>query len=110
MKFFGKVGYCWTEEGTGEREGIMEEHAVAYDYYGDVLSNSRRLEQGPSIIDGVNITNRISIMADAFAWDHIFAMKYIEWMGQKWKVTNVEIARPRLVLQIGGIWNGTEAD
>lgn len=110
MKFFGKVGYCWTEEGTGEREGIMEDHAEEYDYYGDVLQNNRRYEQGISVNDDLNITNRISIVADAFAWDHFFAIKYIEWMGQKWKVTSVEVARPRLVLQIGGIWNGPQAD
>ena len=110
MKFFGKVGYCWTEEGTGEREGIMEEYTAEFDYYGDVLSNTRRLEQGTSIIDNVDITNRISIVADAFAWGHIFAMKYVEWMGTKWKVTSVEVARPRLILQIGGVWNGPQAD
>lgn len=110
MKFHGRVGYCWTEEGTGDREGIEEERAEEFEYYGDVLSNNRRFDQGASIIDDVNITNRISIMADAFAWDHIFALKYIEWMGKKWKVTNVEIARPRLILQIGGVWNGPEAD
>lgn len=110
MKFFGKVGYCWTEEGTGEREGIMEEHAEEYDYYGDVLQNGRRYEQGISIHDDLNVTNRIGLVADAFAWDHFFAIKYVEWMGQKWKVTSVEVARPRLILQIGGIWNGPQAD
>ena len=110
MKFSGKVGYCWSEEGPGEREGIWEDKAAEYQYYGDVLSNNRRVEAGQSPNDDVNITNRISIVADAFAWDHIFAMKYVDWMGQKWKVENVEIARPRLILQIGGLWNGTKAD
>lgn len=110
MKFSGKVGYCWSEEGTGEREGIWEDKAAEYQYYGDVLSNNRRVEAGQGPNDDVNITNRISIVADAFAWNHIFAMKYIDWMGQKWKVENVEIARPRLILQIGGLWNGTKAD
>lgn len=110
MKFFGKVGYCWTEEGTGEREGIMEDRAEEREYYGDVLQNNRRYEQGLSINDDLNVTNRISIVADAFAWDHFFAIKYIEWMGQKWKVVSAEVARPRLVLQIGGIWNGPKAD
>lgn len=110
MRFFGKVGYVWSEEGTGEREGIWEEYSEEHDYYGDILTNNRRYEQGTGINDDVNITNRISIVADAFAWDHIFALKYIEWMGQKWKVTNVEIARPRLVLQVGGLWNGPKAD
>lgn len=109
MKFFGKIGYVWAEEGTGEREGIAEEIAEEHEYYGDVLSNNRRYDQGPSIVDDINVSNRISIIADAFAWDHIFAMKYIEYLGQKWKVTNVEVARPRLILQIGGIWNGTKA-
>jgi hypothetical protein len=110
MKFFGKVGYCWSEEGTGERRGIWDDYAEEHEYYGDVLSNNRRWEQGTSINDDLNVTNRISIVADAFAWDHFFAIKYIEWMGQKWKVTGVEVARPRLILQIGGVWNGPEKD
>ena len=109
MKFFGVVGYGISEEGTEERAGIWEDTIVEKRYYGDVLSNSRRFDAtNDSVLDNLNVSNRISIVADAFAYEHFFAMKYVEWMGTKWKVTSVEVARPRLILQIGGVYNGPE--
>lgn len=110
MKFFGKVGYCYSEEGSGERAGIWEDVVSERDYYGDVLANRRRYDtQSESVLDNLTVSNRISIVADAFAFEHFFAIKYIEWMGAKWKVTEVEVQRPRLILQIGGVYNGPEA-
>ena len=107
MKFFGKVGYCFSEEGSGERAGIWEDRVVEYDYYGDVLSNSRRYDsQQDSVLDNLTVSNRISIIADAYAYEHFFAIKYIEWIGSLWKVTSVEVQRPRLILGIGGVYNG----
>lgn len=107
MKFFGKVGYCESVEGSGERAGIWEDVVKERDYFGDVLSNNRRYEsQQDSVLDNLNVNNRISIMADAYAYDHFRYIKYIEWMGTNWKVTNIEVQRPRLILQIGGVYNG----
>lgn len=107
MKFFGKIGYCDSVEGSGERDGIWEDVVIERQYYGDVLSNNRRYEtQNDSVLDNLNVSNRISIMADAYAYEHFFQMKYIEWMGCKWKITQVEVQRPRLILQIGGVYNG----
>lgn len=110
MKFFGKVGFGTSEEGSGERDGIWEDGITERQYFGDVLSNNRKYEaQSDSVLDNLNVSNRISIVADAFAYNHFFEMKYIEWMGTKWKVTQVEVQRPRLILQIGGVYNGPES-
>lgn len=107
MRFFGKVGYCESVEGSGERAGIMEDIVTEREYYGDVLSNNRRYDaQTESVLDNLNVSNRISIVADAYAYEHFFQMKYIEWMDCKWKVTSVEVQRPRLILQVGGVYNG----
>ena len=107
MKFFGKVGYCVSQEGSGERAGIWEDVVTEREYYGDVLSNSRRYDaQTESVLDNLNVNNKFSIVADAYAYEHYFQMKYIEWMGCKWKVTQVEVLRPRLILQVGGVYNG----
>lgn len=107
MKFCGVVGYCETVEGTGDSEGNWEDVVKEYTYYGDIINNNRKYEPNDdSVNNNLNIRNRISIVADAYAWDHIFAMKYITWMGKRWKVTDVEIQRPRLILSIGGEYNG----
>lgn len=105
-KFYGEVGYAESQEGTGENEGIWTDVIIERCYYGDVIRNTRRWENGPSINDNLQINNQISIVADAYAWEHFHAMKYVKWMGTYWKVTNVEVQRPRLLLTIGDVWNG----
>lgn len=107
-KFFGAIGFVVDpKEGTGENEGVViEQPIVERVYYGDVLQNGRRFENGSDINDNIQISNKISIMADAYAQNHFFAMKYINWMGALWKISNVEVQRPRLILTIGGIYNG----
>ena len=107
MKFCGVIGYCETVEGTGDAEGNWEDVVTEHVSYGDILSNNRKYEPNQDTVnDDLNVNNRISIVADAFVWAHINAIKYLYWMGQRWKVTSVEIQRPRLILSIGGEYNG----
>lgn len=105
-KFFGAIGYAETKETS---PGIWEETITERNYYGDILRNARRLENGENLNDNVNVNNSISIVADSHAYGNVFAIRYIRWMGACWKVTNVEVQRPRLILTIGGIYNGNEA-
>lgn len=102
-KFYGKIGYADTVE---TRPGIWEERIKEQYYYGDVMPNVRRLEQGESINDNVVLNNKISIIADPYANEHFFSIRYVDWMGCFWKVTNVEVQTPRLILTIGDVYNG----
>ena len=107
-KFYGVVGYAETKE--TESPGVWEEQVTERTYYGDVLRNTRRRDNANGQLnDNLNIDNLISILADAYAYDHFFAIRYIEWMGARWKVTDVEVQRPRLLLTIGGVYNGPES-
>lgn len=101
-KYYGKIGYAITVETS---PSVWEEPITTRQYYGDVVKNRRRLESGEHLNDNVNINNQISIVADAYAYQNIFAMRYVEWMGAKWKITDVEVERPRLILTVGGIYN-----
>lgn len=74
-------------------------------YYGDVIRNTRRYEKGEHLNDNLNVDNRISILADAYANENFHNMKYVVWMGSKWKITNVDVERPRLILTISNVWN-----
>lgn len=105
-KYYGVVGYGVTEETT---PGVWEPHIVERRYYGDILRNSRRLENGTSTNDDININNQISILADPFAYQNFHNMKYASFMGTLWKVTSVDVQSPRLVLTIGGEYNGETA-
>lgn len=102
-KFYGLIGYVVTKE---TEPGIYEEVVVENAYYGDVLKDSRRLQERAKVNDDITISNRISIIADPFANNHFHSMRYVEMMGTKWKITDVEVAFPRLILSIGGVYNG----
>jgi hypothetical protein len=102
-KFYGKIGYAITTETA---PGVWRPSIVEREYYGDVTRNLRRLESAQQVNDNINISNTISIVADPFAYENFYTMRYVEYMGAKWKVSSVEVQRPRLLLTLGGIWNG----
>lgn len=108
-RFYGKIGFAESREGTGDRIGIDEDVIVEKPYYGDILRNSRRYEHGESVLDDLKIDNKISIVADAYARNNFYKMKYIQWNGALWNITNIEVERPRLILSIGGVYNGPTA-
>lgn len=105
-KFYGQVGYAETRE---TRPGIYEEIVAERNYAGDVFRNARKLEAGESVNDNVVVNNSLSIVADPYAYQHFFAIRYVRWMGALWKVTNVEVQSPRLLLTIGGVYDGPTA-
>ena len=103
-KFYGKIGYVVTEETS---PGIWSERELdPKNYYGDILTNVRRWESTRNINDNLSIGNRISILADPFAFENIQAMKWIEFMGAKWKISSVDVEYPRLIITMGDVYNG----
>lgn len=105
-KFYGKVGYTETVE-LEDCPGVWEDQITERNYYGDILSLSRRLEGSQdSTIDGINLSNRISILADPYALNNFANIRYVIFGGAKWKVSTVEVEYPRLILNVGGLWNG----
>lgn len=101
-KFYGEIGYAINEE---VRPGVYKPTIVKRMYAGELVRNSRRLESSGNLNDNINISNEISILADPFAYDNFHSMRYVEFMGTKWKVSNVEVLYPRLKLTIGGVYN-----
>lgn len=104
-KYYGAIGYAKTIETS---PGVWEETIIEKNYKGDVLRNTRRYESADKLNDNININNQISILADSYAYENFFSMRYITWFGSKWKITNIEVQRPRLLLTIGGVYNDSE--
>lgn len=102
-RFCGVIGFSETSETS---PGVWTDQYVEKRYTGEVLSNARRWEHGENLNDNLNLNNSISIIADFFAYENAYAIKYVKWAGASWCVTNVEIKRPRLILTIGGVYNG----
>ena len=104
-KFFGQIGFSVSTETV---PGVWDESVTERNYYGDVTKNYRRLE-GNEIIEDINISNQISIVADPYAYENFQHMKYIRWMGAEWTITSIDVQYPRLNLSIGGVYNGQTA-
>lgn len=102
-KFYGSIGYAEQKE---TNPGVWEEEITERSYFGDLIRNARRLESSNSTNDDININNEISIVADQFAYQNFHKMRYVVFMGAKWKISNVEVQHPRLILTIGGVYNG----
>lgn len=105
-KFYGPIGYGISSETS---PGVWTDEIVERNYRGDVIYNHRKISQGESINDNVDVSNHISIVSDPFAMQHFHTIKYIKWMGTAWKVTTIEVQYPRLILYIGGVYNGETA-
>lgn len=103
-KFYGKIGFVRVLETA---PGVWREVITERDYYGDLVRNVRRLQSANQLNDDINIANEISIVADPFARDNFHSMRYVEFMGTRWKVSEVEVQFPRLILTVGGVYNGT---
>lgn len=102
-RFHGNVGFVSTVETA---PGVYSPEETVRLYFGDVNREGRRWDSGQSVNDQMVITNYISIVADKFAYENFSAMRWVEWMGQKWKINSVEVSRPRMTLTIGGLYNG----
>lgn len=102
-KFFGKIGYATTVE---TKPGVWVEKITERNYYGDIVRNTRRLQSADQLNDNINVANEISIVADPFAYQNFYSMRYVEFMGARWKISNVEVQHPRLILTVGGLYNG----
>ena len=102
-KWSGKIGFAEQTEGA---PGVWEETIVERSYKGDLLQNFIRNQVANQVLDDLNITNKISIVADLHASQNIPMMRYVTYKGAKWKITSVEAVPPRLILSVGGLYNG----
>lgn len=102
-RFHGTIGFVQSVETV---PGVHKKVATEYQYTGDVLRDSHAYEKGESLNDNLNINNRFSIVANDFALLNVEFMQYITWMGSRWKITNAVFERPRIILTIGGVYNG----
>lgn len=102
-KFSGVIGFSTQVE---SQPGVWVDTIVEKPYFGDVLRSTRKLTEGEGVNDNLTVNNTISVVSDPYASGHINDIRYVSWQGSLWKVTDVEVQRPRLLLRLGGVWNG----
>jgi hypothetical protein len=102
-RFYGKVGYGEDiDKGHGVHDTVITERI----YSGDVVRDYRGSVQGEKVNNDLTTSTSISIVSDSYANDHFFAIRYVEWARTLWEVTGVNQEHPRLILQLGGVYNG----
>lgn len=106
-KFFGEIGYQVMEETA---PGVWEEKITVRQYYGDWVRRKRRLDTTNEVNYSITIQNSLSIVADAFAFENFVDMRYVEFNGNKWQISDVELNYPRLELTIGGLYQDGNAN
>lgn len=102
-KFHGEVGYGSTVEVS---PGVWEDTIVERMYFGDLVRPNKRVSEGEGVHDNFTLGHSVSVVADAYASEHFSAIRYVKLAGTLWKVTEVEVQRPRLLLRLGGVYNG----
>lgn len=106
-KFSGVIGFgeAVFSEATGVSEDVMTER----NYFGDVVQDILKTQEGAEIHNALRFQNLISIVADAYLSEHISAMRYIRWQGVFWVISNFDVKHPRIILRLGGEYNGPKA-
>ena len=105
-KFYGKIGYVMTTE---TRPGIWEKVVVEKTYAGELNRFTRRWQNGVKINDDVNINAQLSVIADSYLLENMHCIRYVKMNKVAWEVVSIEPQHPRLLLELGGVYNGETA-
>lgn len=106
-RFHGAIGYG---HATETAPGVWQDVITEKMYTGDVLRNTRKLQDGEIKVNAdISVGNSISVVADAYLGENFLAIRYIMWAGKAWTVDSVEVQAPRLLLRLGGVYNGPKA-
>lgn len=105
-KWSGVIGYSTATE---VKPGVWDYVITERPHVGDLVRNTRRSEGNERVVEDLKLNNSISIVADAYSRQHFFEMRYLTLFGTRWVISTVEVFPPRLVLQIGGVYNGPTA-
>lgn len=105
-RFYGKVGFA--NEGSLV-DGVWTEGVTERSYFGDVLTEVINPQPGDKVVSDIQVSHRIEVVADAYLMDNFVRVKFVEWSGVLWVATSATIQRPRVLLTLGGVYNGERA-
>jgi len=105
-KWFGKIGYVDLIETT---PGVWQESITEEEYQGELIRNTRRYDSSGQVNDNLSISNTIKIAADPYHIKNFYSIRYAEFLGIKWKVSSIEVQYPKLLLTLGGVYNGEDS-
>lgn len=102
-KFYGKVGFV--KDNVETAPGVYMPVVTERNYYGDIIRLTRRWDTPTEVNDHLNLSNEISIVADDYFFENIGYIRYVIYLGVKWKVSSIDPVYPRVRLSFGGEYN-----
>ena len=108
-RYYGKIGFQKTVESETEAS-VWEPAIIERSYYGDVIRNTRKWENGVGMIADFVLSNQISILADPYAFENLGFIKYVTWMKKKWAIKSIDVNYPRLILTLGGLYSENDEE
>ena len=103
-KWFGKIGFA---ESKNVGDGVWKQTIIEREYYGELIRNTKNIQTvSDKISDDINIANELNIVSDPYANQNFHSIKYVNFMSTNWKVKSVEVKYPKLILTLGGVYNG----
>lgn len=102
-KYHGHIGYAIDNEVS---PGVWDETIIEHEYYGEIIKNRVNVQSGNNINPGISLTINLSIIGDPYAYEHFYSIRYVTYLGKKWSVTNIDPGHPRIVISLGGLYNG----
>lgn len=106
MKCYTLIGF--KKNDNESVPGVTKEKIIELPYYGEVIRNARRVQSSDKINDDLTISNQISLLLDPYLNENYYNIAYLTFMGRKWKVGNIEMRYPRIIIDIGGLYNEQE--
>lgn len=103
MRWYGAIGYATDVE---IKPGVWVPQIVDRKYQGSLFKNKTALQQTAEINSGITFNHSLSVIADPFAYENYYSIKYVTYLNKKWIVTNIVMEYPRMTLTLGGMYNG----
>lgn len=105
MKFYDAIGFAESVE-RPEGSGVYEDVIVEKYLYGEVLRNTRSLDEGDKVNNDLTIGNRFRLMPDDYSDKNFNTIRYVKWKGRRFLVRQLEFEERRIILTPGGVYNG----
>lgn len=109
MRYYDDVTFVIQKEDP-EAPGNWKEYKIVKPYMGEWKRVESKWIAGDKVNDDKRINNQLEIIADSFALANWTNIRCVKWRGLEWAVPTATLRPPRVVLEIGGLYNaGTES-
>lgn len=107
-KWCGKIGLAiCAEEDPENNPGVWTDIIKEVPAKGEIIKTSYRYQSNTdSTNDDISLNMSLSIISNTYLTNNFQSIKYITYKNGVWSVTGVSLENRRLILSIGGIYNG----